>query len=175
MKKMATWENYLEFEKTHKEDVEKTLEFFNWVLDTFVPKLKEKEFEFGLEIGTGLSGGYLPLLNIKNPLALDYVYGPIKEKAENLNFADNSFDIVIISNTLDHCENPPKVADEIKRVLKKGGLVFLFNYFDEGDNHPWSYSNSEEILKMFKGLKVISLSEYPKGKRNPFMVSILQK
>lgn len=175
MKKMAKWEDYVEFEKKHTEDVSHTKAFFVWVLDNFGQHVKDKKFERGLEIGVGLSGGFLPFLDIDDKVAVDYVHGPIKEKAENLSFSDNSFDLVVISNTLDHCQEPKKVAREIKRVLKQGGLLFLFNYFDEPDNHPWSYSTSDEITPLFKGMKILSLTEYPKTKRNPFMVATLQK
>ena len=175
MKKMASWEDYIKFEHTHKENVEKTLEFFKWVLKTYGKEVVDKEFENGLEIGTGLSGGYLPLLNIKNPVAVDYVYGPIKDKAEVLRFRNNTFDIVIISNTLDHCEDPRLAVKEMTRVLKDGGLLFIFNFYDEPDNHPWSFSNSKEILDLFIDFQTISFNEYPKRKRNAFMVATLQK
>lgn len=175
MKKMADWKDYIEFEKNHTENIEKTKAFFQWLLDRFGNDFKDKEFKFGLEIGTGLSGGFLPFLKIKYPYAVDYVHGPIKEKAEELSFEDNKFGIVIISNTLDHCENPKLVAKQIKRVLKPGGILFIFNYFDEPDNHPWSFSDSKEILDMFTDLKVKYSHKWPKSSRSAFMVAVLEK
>jgi SAM-dependent methyltransferase len=46
-------------------------------------------------------------------------------RGEDLPFEPNSFDLVIIDNVLDHCEDPGRVLDEMNRVLRPGGLVFL--------------------------------------------------
>ncbi|MCP4632044.1 MAG: class I SAM-dependent methyltransferase [candidate division Zixibacteria bacterium] len=45
--------------------------------------------------------------------------------AEDLQFADSSFDTVSISNSLHHLKNPDKVLNEMTRVLKKGGLFII--------------------------------------------------
>ncbi|MEY7849478.1 class I SAM-dependent methyltransferase [Natrarchaeobius sp. A-rgal3] len=45
---------------------------------------------------------------------------------ENLPFEDDSFDIVINRNVLDHTVQPGTVLDEIRRVLRPGGK-FIFN------------------------------------------------
>jgi SAM-dependent methyltransferase len=49
---------------------------------------------------------------------LDVKYG----KAEKIPHENNSFDCVILMQTLEHSHNPNKVFEEIYRVLKKGGL-----------------------------------------------------
>jgi SAM-dependent methyltransferase len=40
----------------------------------------------------------------------------------NLNFADETFDLVIHSDTLEHVPNPIRGLSECRRVLKRGGL-----------------------------------------------------
>jgi ubiquinone/menaquinone biosynthesis C-methylase UbiE len=45
--------------------------------------------------------------------------------AEKMDFEDNSFDIVILSNTFHHIKNKGKIFDEIKRVLKNDGVFIL--------------------------------------------------
>jgi ubiquinone/menaquinone biosynthesis C-methylase UbiE len=45
--------------------------------------------------------------------------------AEKMGFEDNSFDIVILSNTFHHIKNKGKIFDEIKRVLKDDGVFIL--------------------------------------------------
>jgi ubiquinone/menaquinone biosynthesis C-methylase UbiE len=49
----------------------------------------------------------------------EYVYG----KGENLNYNDNSFDIYITDNVLDHVDDHKAFVSEIHRVLKKGGIA----------------------------------------------------
>lgn len=52
--------------------------------------------------------------------------------AEYLPFADNSFDIVHSNHVFEHLEDPMLAVQEIRRVLKPGGLVFIEvpNQFD---------------------------------------------
>lgn len=53
----------------------------------------------------------------------------IKGVGENLPYKDNFFDLVIVRNVLDHTNSSSKVLSEIKRVLKKQGLVHLEVHF----------------------------------------------
>jgi len=55
------------------------------------------------------------------------------DKGEMLPFEDSKFDLLIVDNVLDHCENPEKVINEIKRVLKPDGLI----YFRQNTYHLW--------------------------------------
>jgi SAM-dependent methyltransferase len=47
---------------------------------------------------------------------------------ESLPFDDNSFDVVIIRNALDHVDDPPKVLREVFRVLKPSGALYVWVY-----------------------------------------------
>jgi SAM-dependent methyltransferase len=51
---------------------------------------------------------------------------------EQLPFDDSSFDIVLCDNVVDHAESPRRIAEEIARVLKPGGLL----YFTVNIHHP---------------------------------------
>ncbi len=55
--------------------------------------------------------------------------------AGNMDFEDNSFDIVCISNTLHHLPDKNKVLNEMKRVLKPGGRFIISELFSE-DQSP---------------------------------------
>ncbi|MEE2710443.1 MAG: class I SAM-dependent methyltransferase [Gemmatimonadota bacterium] len=45
--------------------------------------------------------------------------------AENIPFSDDTFDIVICTEALEHLIAPPVALHEIKRILKPGGLMIL--------------------------------------------------
>ncbi len=51
----------------------------------------------------------------------DVIY--CRANAEELSFKDNSADIVVTFELLEHCRFPEKVLEEIYRVLKGGGLL----------------------------------------------------
>ena len=89
-----------------------------------------------LDVGCA-TGGFLKHLKSKGFYHLygidmipQYVY-----KAKNYNirlgtvyaipFEDNSFDIIILDQVLEHLHNPKSAMKEIKRVLKKGGLIYV--------------------------------------------------
>jgi SAM-dependent methyltransferase len=44
---------------------------------------------------------------------------------ESLPFADQSFDVVLCDNVVDHAESPRKIAGELARILVPGGLLYF--------------------------------------------------
>ena len=48
---------------------------------------------------------------------------------ENLEFPNESFDYVVLSHVIAVVENPKKVLDEVYRVLKPNGKIFILNHF----------------------------------------------
>jgi ubiquinone/menaquinone biosynthesis C-methylase UbiE len=78
----------------------------------------------------GIARRFAQELNLQNLELLDAV-------GENLPFANDSFDIVISHQVLEHVDTPEKVIAEIYRVLKPGG-VFHFstpNYMSFWEMH----------------------------------------
>ncbi|MGV8151667.1 MAG: class I SAM-dependent methyltransferase [Candidatus Nanoarchaeia archaeon] len=137
-----------------------------------------------LEVGTGAYGiiscinkgelyGLDPLMDfflINNKMKKGVKW--IKGKGEELKFKDSFFDLVIISNVLDHAENPEAVLSEVLRTLKNKGHVFLtLNVYSKprsfiknsleaigcGDPcHPYTFSReSVKNLLLKKGFKII--------------------
>lgn len=49
----------------------------------------------------------------------------LKEDAENVSFADDSFDAVICCEVLEHVEHPEKAIAELYRILHKGGVALV--------------------------------------------------
>lgn len=51
---------------------------------------------------------------------------------ESLPFANESFDLVLCDNVVDHAESPQKIVSELARILVPGGLL----YFTVNIHHP---------------------------------------
>ena len=94
-----------------------------------------------LEIGSGAAGG-ITYIKSNNKYAIDPLENFFSQnkswvqfrdkkvnyfqgKGEALPFEDSFFDLIIIDNVLDHCDNPIAVLNEINRSLKIGGLIFF--------------------------------------------------
>ncbi len=48
-----------------------------------------------------------------------------EENIESLSYADDTFDLLLHSETLEHVSNPGKAMDECRRVIKSGGLILF--------------------------------------------------
>ncbi len=60
----------------------------------------------------------------KNLKGVDWVVGD----CENLPFEDNSFDVIICSNSFHHYPNPQSFFNSVCRVLRPGGRLILQDY-----------------------------------------------
>ena len=107
----------------------------NWDDDVFRNIIlgKIKKTDNLLDLGAG--AGIIPQMNFRgkvfkvsgidpdqrvvdNPYLDDGVVGV----GENLPYANDSFDVVIADNVLEHFEKPDAVFSEVRRVLKRNGL-----------------------------------------------------
>ena len=125
-----------------------------------------------LEIGCGPNGIIFQIDNAKSrvglePLDLNDLTQEEWKKSiikkgigEEIPFDDDSFDVVLSFNALDHCFNPIKVVKEASRVLRKDGdlliwlhilrekyhfLESLLNRLDS--SHPYHFTQNK-ILRM---------------------------
>ena len=80
-------------------------------------------FYFGAEHGIGV-----------DPLAVNYgsLFPRWQRRAqtiaavgESLPFADQSFDVVLCDNVVDHAESPRRIVGELARILVHGGLLYF--------------------------------------------------
>lgn len=128
---------------------------------TMKPFLSIEKETYILEIGSG-AAGILTHLRSDYRFAIDpleNVYASIEKfsaardstviykeaMAESLPYDNNLFDLIIIDNVLDHCDDPKKVLSEMNRVLKKSGKV----YFRQNTYHIWG-KVIRKIIEFFK-------------------------
>ena len=135
-----------------------------------------------LEVGCGTRGVIYYLDEAKyrigiEPMNLDGMIEDWKKQfvkygiGEQIPFENNSFDIVLAINILDHVIDPKKVIRECYRVLKKGGKLILsvhvlspkatifrpfLNRFDAP--HPHHFTE-KEFLNLFSVFNIICRSE----------------
>jgi SAM-dependent methyltransferase len=116
-----------------------------------------------------------------------------KQDMENLTYQDNSFDIVHCVNALDHVINPFKAIQEMYRVCKKDGYIYLRHHFNTAKIqkgrglHHWNMTVAVNEDVIFYGeLGGFALSSCVPGfhtfikkeldwERNDMIVSILHK
>lgn len=85
----------------------------------------------------------------KKGAPVTFSYGDVHE----LKYSDDSFDIVIMDNILEHLKDFRKALSECKRVLKKGGLLFMnFSLFyspfgGHQETIPWYHILFEPLIK----------------------------
>jgi SAM-dependent methyltransferase len=87
-------------------------------------------FYFGAKFGIGV-----------DPLAVNYarLFPRWQKRAptvaaigESLPFGDDSFEVVICDNVVDHAESPELIVKELVRILKPGGLLYFTVNFHHG-------------------------------------------
>jgi SAM-dependent methyltransferase len=134
-----------------------------------------------LDVGCA-TGGFLRYCETKgyfNTNGIDPIMDYV-DKADNENvkfgsvysipFRDNSFDVVVLEQVLEHLSNPKLAMKEIKRVLRKGGLCYIgvpdakrYNdelYFYLIREHIQHFNlNSLNLLAEYTGFELINHNE----------------
>ncbi|MBI2217746.1 MAG: class I SAM-dependent methyltransferase [Candidatus Rokubacteria bacterium] len=121
---------------------------YRWTIDTLLPGLVDKQV---LEIGCG-DGGCIQLLKDRNAVVgVDASESGVREcearalpafladvSTDPLPFDARTFDIVICLETFEHLANPQHAVDEIKRVLRRDG-VLVCSIPNPRTGHPYLY------------------------------------
>jgi SAM-dependent methyltransferase len=76
-------------------------------------------------LGYGMERGF-----IRKPIEWDLMKTPLPLK-------DGSFDIIVMSEVLEHLENPGKILAEASRILRKGGTLIITVPLDEPLSAWW--------------------------------------
>ena len=103
-----------------------------------------------LNIGSGVHKPHPDILNVD----IFYFKGvDIVANAEQLPFADGSVDAIVCESLLEHVPNPQKIVDEMYRVLRPGGAMYIVIPFVypfhacPNDFYRWSSTGFRELLK----------------------------
>lgn len=112
------------------------------LLETFQPISADARV---IEVGSGAHGLIFYFGSARgigvDPLAVSYgslfprwqrCAQTIAAIGESLPFPDQTFDVVLCDNVVDHAESPAKIVSELVRVLTPGGLL----YFTVNIHHP---------------------------------------
>ncbi|MDO5725488.1 MAG: class I SAM-dependent methyltransferase [Tissierellia bacterium] len=184
------------YEEWQFENGEKTIEFY---LD-FTDKDTMFKDKYVLDIGCGAGGKsiYYVKQGASHVVGVDIVeyykeqaeslaqkYG-VSDKftfevqdAANLNFPDNTFDTVIMNDAMEHVDKPMEVLNEIYRVLKKGGRLYVNfppyyhpygAHLSDAIGFPWihMFFSEQTLAKTYKEL----VKDLPDGqKRINFRIS----
>ncbi len=101
-----------------------------------------------LDVGAGIKP-YFPFFE---PFADEYVavdIGPsadLQGTAEALPVADASYDVILCTQVLEHCNDPAQAVRELRRVAKPGGLVLASTHgvmpFHPAPNDEWRWTHT---------------------------------
>ena len=129
------------------------------LLETFQPIADDARV---IEVGSGAHGlifyfGARQGVGI-DPLAVSYsglfprwqnCAATIAAVGEQLPFSNESFDVVLCDNVVDHAESPKQIVAELTRILKPGGLL----YFTVNVHHP-VYAVAAGLHSGWRGLGI---------------------
>jgi ubiquinone/menaquinone biosynthesis C-methylase UbiE len=82
---------------------------------------------------------------------------PVLADGRALPFADAAFDVVHCSNVLEHCPEPLRILDDLLRVAKPEGMVYVSftNWLSPWGGHetsPWHYLGGGRALARYERL-----------------------
>jgi len=192
---LRTDNEYTEYVK----DFYRKIEDYDWVdvtdhfrgLESFLHKSREKQIRklikqystnghyLDVGCGTGLLLRHLPKGSIGIDINPRHVERAKKYAAdaevflgdvESMEFPEQNFSNVIFTEVLEHLVHPEKTLDEIKRVLKPGGIligstpglsvIWKFRFLSSTHYHNEPFHNEftkKELLNYFKGWNILFL------------------
>lgn len=151
----------------------------------FLSRINRESAGHLLEIGVG-RGDNLPLYTHRPLTGIDMSEGMLayaRKKAPEycelfimdaarLEFPDNAFDYCVISHVLTVVDNPGRVMDEVHRVVRPGGKVFVLNHESTG---PVQVVLNKIIAPLVSRVLHFSTTFSLEALVNPAQFSILEK
>jgi len=130
-----------------------------------------------LEVGSGPYPFLLAWTNAKKRIAIDPLFSYYSKfttlkanekhngvfffdgKAEDFEYKkERAFDIIICSNSIDHCDEPNKVRDMMMRNLAQGGRIYIDLYLRAPASeavHPHGWETPEAFCNWFNESKTL--------------------
>ena len=149
------WDNHSSYQWTYfNEHIKQNIEYF------LLKKLKGRNLEVG-------GGWYLSYPNSAvvdlSSVGLEYNLAPSKDKhqfdlellehGESMPFLDNSFSSATLVSVWQYLKYPKKVLEELERVIRPGGEVYVINGQGSGLSECMvGTSKSDSISEFFKNL-----------------------
>lgn len=98
---------------------------------------------------------------------------------EDLDYADETFDIVHCVNALDHTADAMKALSELIRICKKGGWIYLrhspYQMDRYGGLHRWNAHVVDGVCVFSNGIENLKLDGFKTHLEGDLIVSIWQK
>ena len=114
-----------------------------------------KEFAKNGGVVTGIDLSPAAVELTKKMLTYYKLTAEIREaNAEELPFADNTFDLVFSNGVLHHTPETQKAVDEAWRVLKPGGRAVISLYYRNLLLRPFMFKVTQTVMRLF-GMKVV--------------------
>jgi SAM-dependent methyltransferase len=160
-----------------------------WVKKVKTPELNQEVADFilsvpnqkVLDVGSGVCSILNGLVNVTpcDPLGDLYklifdferhkLVAPLTYPAEELTYK-NEFDIVHISNALDHTQEPRKALECLLQAVRPGGYLIVQGFFNEATHenwqgfHQWDISLDDDGLMVILGKKDKTIIAWPPHK-----------
>ena len=122
------------------------------MLDGIVPRRDSRILDVGCGAGNMFHhlaryGAVVGLENNPKPIAIAQQrgYDVRPGQAEDMPFADGSFELIAALDVIEHCADDDRVLDECRRVCVPGGLLVITT-----PAHQWLWSHNDEVNHHFR-------------------------
>jgi phosphatidylethanolamine/phosphatidyl-N-methylethanolamine N-methyltransferase len=166
--------------RTKQEKFYDRLTFLYPIIDLFIRRQKRKLFRSInhlppgriLEVGVG-NGGHFKYYNRHEIVGIDTSRSMLRRartnlknniqlihmNGENLLFPNEDFDYIVLSHVITVANNPDKLLEEVYRVLKPNGKVFILNHFTPSNWLKYLDRFFQCISRMFFFKSVFHISD----------------
>lgn len=170
-------------------------DYFTLLYKNYCKSLHGKVFRNVVDIGISNTGGFLAIMpnKITYRVGFDPAVGMLKKTnmlplafhihykegfAESMKFPTGSYDLVIITNAIDHVKDMEQSVKEIKRILKPEGYLLFNTYLRVKKPHPFTFETWREARKLWEGFSIIEHYEikdnHPYDRRSDCYHAIMQ-